>query len=297
MGGVTAAGFTWDDIDLGDPIQREWLLHEADLDDHARRLLLEGTGVHRRVKLKQGFFVSFGDLSRTDGDEHDEGVSLGLVIEKHRLFTAHDGPIDRVEVARARLATGPGPATPLDLLAGMIVDFADQLEDAIARVSAETERMEDRMLADGDDPPLASVATLRYDAFRIRRRLAARRNLLTVVIADRTLGVGEQEHAALRAALEHVGCYLDELDESRERLQLLHDRMEGQMAAVMNRVSYNLTVVATVFLPLTFLTGLLGMNVAGMPEAHDPWGFWIVCLVLVGIAVGSWWFLRWRRWI
>jgi zinc transporter len=63
----------------------------------------------------------------------------------------------------------------------------------------------------------------------------------------------------------------------------------------MARVTYNLTIVATVFLPLTFMTGLLGINVGGIPESHNPWGFWTVCIVLTVFAVISWVIIRWRR--
>jgi zinc transporter len=73
--------------------------------------------------------------------------------------------------------------------------------------------------------------------------------------------------------------------------------MEAQMNAKLNRITYNLTIVATVFLPLSFLTGLLGMNVAGIPDTHNPQGFVIVCTVMVLIAMGSWILLRWRKWI
>jgi zinc transporter len=59
---------------------------------------------------------------------------------------------------------------------------------------------------------------------------------------------------------------------------------------------YNPSIVATVFLPLSFLAGLLGMNVAGIPDEHDPRAFVIVCRAMVLIAIGSWMFLRGRRW-
>ncbi len=65
----------------------------------------------------------------------------------------------------------------------------------------------------------------------------------------------------------------------------------------MARATYNLTIVATVFLPLTFVTGLLGMNVAGIPESHTPAGFWIVVGALIVLATASWGWLRWKKWL
>ena len=56
----------------------------------------------------------------------------------------------------------------------------------------------------------------------------------------------------------------------------------------MNNATLRLGVVATVFLPLGFLTGLLGINVAGVPGSHDPEAFWMVCGLLIILALGAW---------
>ncbi len=69
------------------------------------------------------------------------------------------------------------------------------------------------------------------------------------------------------------------------------------MTARLNRITYQLNHAATVILPLSFLTGLLEMNVAGIPEKHSRWAFAIVCVVTMRIANGFWSFFRWRRWI
>jgi Mg2+ and Co2+ transporter CorA len=76
--------------------------------------------------------------------------------------------------------------------------------------------------------------------------------------------------------------------------QLLEDQIQAQRAETMSRSSLNLTIVATVFLPLTFVSGLLGMNVAGIPDEHNPWAFWVVTGSLVIVAFLAWRVLRRR---
>jgi len=118
--------------------------------------------------------------------------------------------------------------------------------------------------------------------------------VLMLVAADPAVDLNEWEHAALVKSSELVTRHLENLEDCRTRAQLLQDQFEGRLSASMSRSTYNLTIVATVFLPLTFITGLLGMNVAGIPEAHDPWGFWAVCILLTMFAVVSWGALHWR---
>jgi len=91
-----------------------------------------------------------------------------------------------------------------------------------------------------------------------------------------------------------VTRYLASLEDCRARIQMFEDHIDAQRATTMTRASLNLTIVATVFLPLTFMSGLLGMNVAGIPEEHNPWGFWIVSALSILIALLAWVILRRR---
>lgn len=87
---------------------------------------------------------------------------------------------------------------------------------------------------------------------------------------------------------------LEALSDMRERLSILKDTLQQESSERINRTMYLLSLVATFFLPLTFLTGLLGMNVAGIPAANSPVGFWLVCLLMVTIAILQW--LLFKRW-
>jgi zinc transporter len=101
---------------------------------------------------------------------------------------------------------------------------------------------------------------------------------------------------ALRAELEEIADVVAQQQEllsvSIDRASALQGQIRDQLANSMNAATYRFTWVATVFLPLSFLTGLLGINVAGIPGDHDPLAFWLVCGVLCviaaawGIAVG-----------
>jgi zinc transporter len=93
---------------------------------------------------------------------------------------------------------------------------------------------------------------------------------------------------ALRNELEGtvnvVAQYQELLGSSIDRASALQGQIRDQLADSMNTATYRFTWVATVFLPLSFLTGLLGINVAGIPGDHDPLAFWLVCGVLSVIA-------------
>jgi len=138
---------------------------------------------------------------------------------------------------------------------------------------------------------------LRREVFRVRRYLSPFQTLLKLIISDPTIDTSDEERRSLEGAAELLARYLNSLDDCRERTLLLHDLIEGRVSQTMARATYNLTIVATVFLPLTFVTGLLGMNVTGILESHTPWGFWIVVGALLLIAIASWAWLFWKKWL
>jgi len=268
---------TWIDIHTSDAESHDWLMRQSDIDQRAKNPSLVGVNVTRREKLDHGLFVALCGMKHRSRD--DGGVSICMLIEKTRFITVHAGPLSIMKELRRQIESGQGPRTPIEFFARLAVRSAETLENSILEISTATDDVEDRVLAEGDDPPLGALNHLRYQAFQIRRQLVPLRNLLDFIAADQSLHIDSDESTALSAASEQAIRYLEGLDDCRERAQLLHDQMEGQFAATMTRVSYNLTIVATVFLPLSFITGLLGMNVAGIPDEHNPLGLFRIAVL------------------
>ncbi len=91
--------------------------------------------------------------------------------------------------------------------------------------------------------------------------------------------------------------HLEELELTRERVGLILETEHRRRNERMGRTMYLLAVITGFFLPLTFVTGLLGINVGGIPWAEQPYGFIASCLILAALAFGQWLFFRWLRWV
>ena len=89
----------------------------------------------------------------------------------------------------------------------------------------------------------------------------------------------------------------EELEAVRERAALLHEQITDLRAEQIDQRALYISIVAFIFLPLTFITGLLGMNVEGIPYAHRLWSFWgiVAFCVVTGTGVFAWFY--WRHWI
>jgi zinc transporter len=185
---------------------------------------------------------------------------------------------------------------PGDAIISYLVHAAEALDGIVAQIGDELDDVE-CILAPG--VPLSvrrQVTRLRSQAIGYRRfvgpqRAAAER--LTSLPLD---WLDDDERAAVREAADRFARMGEELESVRERAAILHEELTDLRAEKMDARSLQIAIVAMIFLPLTFVTGLLGMNVEGIPWATESWAFWgvVALCVLIGLAVSGW--FAWRKW-
>jgi zinc transporter len=287
----------WTDVDVTGEAGNRWLANESGLSEEMVAQLLHPGKFTRRENLEEGLVVNICTINPVSEAEGDDTVSLALFLDQNRVISVRSSKIPAIEEVRGRVKAGTGPRTPLEFLAFGIICINKRLEPLITRMSEDTAEFEDRVLGGDEESHTEALSALRREAFRVRRYLSPFQTLLRLVASDPMINATDEERRALDGAAELVERYLNAVEDCRERTMLLHDLIEARMSQTMARATYNLTIVATVFLPLTFVTGLLGMNVAGIPEEHAPWGFWVVVVCLIVLAIASWGWLRWNKWL
>jgi zinc transporter len=288
---------TWVDVDVSDETGINWLSTQSSLSEEVISQLLQPGKFSRRENLEEGLLVNLCAINPASEAEADNLITLGLFLEQNRVISVRSRTIVPIEEVRSHVKAGTGPRTPLGFLAFAIVCIKKRLEPLITRISEETAEMEASVLEENVESRSEDLNALRREVFRVRRYVSPFQNILKLIISDPMINTSDEECRALEGAAELLNRYLNALEDCRERTALLQDLVEARVSQTMARATYNLTIIATVFLPLTFVTGLLGMNVAGIPEEHAPWGFWVVVGVLVLLAIGSWAWLRWNKWL
>ena len=172
------------------------------------------------------------------------------------------------------------------LLDPQVADLGDELDDC------------EGMLDGGNIYELRrKIAAIRSQAIVLRRFVAPDRDALVEMAQLPFEWIGKDDRMHLREAADQFARMAEELESVRERAALLHEQLTDLRAEMIDQRSLAIAVTAFIFLPLTFVTGLLGMNVEGIPFAQAPWAFWGVvgfCAV-IGLAVMAW-FAR-RHWL
>ncbi|MDP5102700.1 MAG: zinc transporter ZntB [Erythrobacter sp.] len=209
-------------------------------------------------------------------------------VSRHRLAA-----LAKVEAAmRAGRLTDGG-----DFVATLAQAISTVLDPQVAGLGDSLDDCEG-MLDGGDIYALRrKIAFIRSQAIVLRRFVAPDRDALGVMAQLEFDWISKDDRMHLREAADRFARMAEELEAVRERAALLHEQLTDLRAEKVDQRSLAIAVVAFIFLPLTFITGLLGMNVGGIPFAQQAWAFWGVtafCMV-IGAAVMGW--FAWRHWL
>jgi zinc transporter len=200
-----------------------------------------------------------------------------------------------VERLAESLEAGRGPSNVGDF----VVHLTDRLTARIGEVVDETEdavgELEEAQLSMQGGDLREEIASLRRQVIRLRRYLAPQREAISRLHAEKVSWLGGDERLSIREVGDRLSRHLEDLDAVRERAAIAQEELASRLAEQVNNRMYALSVVAGVFLPLGFLTGLLGINVGGIPGADEPFAFWLFIAILIGIvALQVWLFRRWK---
>lgn len=285
-------GVTWFDINIADNADREWLMAWQDISEQTRTALLEPVRFSHYEQVPDGTLLSMRTLRPGAEDDLTDLGDLKLLIGPTTAITLRSGRVAAVDQLRRNLPFNKSLVTAVDLLGFMVTGMTNRMEPVISDLIQDIDDVEDAMLDGGLVPPQQTLSELQRRIFRTRRQVNYTQQVLDPMTTDPTLALDADDRETLSRASRHVTRYLQRLDECRTRVQTLGDQIQAQRAEIMTRSSLNLTIVATVFLPLTFITGLLGMNVAGIPDQHNPYGFWLVTGLSVILSMLAWLLLR-----
>jgi zinc transporter len=202
-----------------------------------------------------------------------------------------------VEDVERALLKGEGPKSPGAFVVELIERIADRIGDVVETIGDEMEDLDSRTATDDVIDLRRELGDLRRQIATIRRFLAPQRDALDRVYRQPGGFLSDDESLQLREEADRLTRYVEDLDLAREHALVVQEEMLNRVAQEQNDRVYLLSVVAAIFLPLTFVTGMLGMNVGGLPGLESPFGFiWSsALLLLLGAALTL--LFKFKKWI
>jgi len=224
-------------------------------------------------------------------------IAVRVWAEKSRFITCRRRKVFSVLDVRDSLLAGHGPASPGEFIVQLAHFLMLRIESAIDKLEQHIDRLEE-LLGEGDlEDVRSSLSSQRRHAAALRRHLSPQREALERLARSGSEILATAEVFDLREEGEHLTRHIEDLDLARETALVLQEELLNRVAQEQNARMYLLSVVAAIFLPLTFVTGLLGMNVAGLPGTANPNGFLFSAIVMALLGVALVVLFRWKRWL
>ncbi len=225
---------------------------------------------------------------------------VSLFLGKDFVLTFQEDVGDCLDPIRERLRkeTGQLRCRGADYLMYAIVDaLIDHHFPVLERLGEVADALEDDVLSDPQPQVMARVREVKRNLLAIRRSAWPLREAVNSLLRSESRLIGKTARLYLRDCYDHTVRIMDIVETHRELVGDLTDIYLSSMSNKMNQVMKVLTVIATIFMPLTFLAGVYGMNFHYLPEIHWRWGyltFWIVIAIITLVML---WLFRRKGWL
>ena len=237
-------------------------------------------------------------VARPGAEPDDLGRQLlSMWLEKGRVILASELNIPEFLGISAWQQAHHAPVSPADLVARLALRAADRIEPLIERLGDSLDKIEEHLMAARRADVRNKLSHLRRTLINFRRLIWPQRDVLNTLEIEDLSFFTTRDRVRLREAGWRTARLGDELQALSERAVLVHEQILDTRAEQMNRTMLILAAVTVVFMPLTVISGALGMNVAGIPFADSPFAFGAVCLILAVIGTGIALWMRRRKWL
>ena len=289
-------GFVWSHIEGGDESDLATLKGKGDIPDIAANALVATETRPRCDQIEQGALVNMRGLAAVETDDSDRLVSIRFWVRQGKVNTVTRRPLKATATVLAQMEKGV-VHDPGDLVAAFARAISTELDPQVADLGDQLDDCESSL-----EPRLVyklrtTIAQIRSEAIAYRRFVSPDRDALLTLAHMPVEWLADDDRLHIREAADRFARMTEELEAVRERAALLHEQLTDLRGEQMEGRALLLSIVALIFLPLTFITGLLGMNVEGIPYAEKPWAFWGVVGFCVAVALAiSAYFAR-KHWL
>lgn len=289
-------GLLWAHMNATQEQTQTWLQDTADLPDVVVSALLAEETRPRSNTIGSGLLLVLRGVNLNPGANPEDMVSIRLWVEQHRVFSTCRRRL--LSVGDVVTSHGHNPmVSTSDLLVRLTDRLTERVTDVIEDMDEVVAELEAAVLDDPNPSMRAGLADLRRDAISLRRYLGPQREALGRLQGEALSWLTDFDRLRLREIHDRVTRHVEDLDAIRERAVVIQEELNNHLSDQVNKRMYVLSVVAALFLPLGFLTGLLGVNVGGIPGAESPYGFAVFILILVVMVGFQLWFFARQRWL
>ncbi len=290
-------GPIWVHLDFTSEYARKWVIEESKIDEIASEALLSEETRPRTTVIDDSALLSLRGVNLSPGSDPEDMVSIRIWLDKYRIISTRRRTLLSVSDIVSSFKSQNGPKTTGEFLSDFTGRLTARMEDVVEELEDRAAQLEEDVLTAGSHALRSEISGIRRETIMLRRYLAPQREAMIKLYTEKIAWLDDNDRMRLREVTDQLIRYIEDLDSIRDRASVTQEELVNRLSEQMNSRMYVLSIVAALFLPLGFFTGLLGINVGGIPGAESKWGFFIFILILLVIFLCQALFFKKKKWM
>ncbi len=285
----------WAHLRRNVPEMKTWLVDVLGVPAATAVMLVSDSTRPRALREGDALVATLRGINFNPSAQPEDMISLQLWCDGNRLITLRKLPMQTPRDIIALLDDGRGPVDAGSAIVQIVERLVIRMNQSMIDMNDKIDELEDADIEEEPEKLLEQISTIRRNCLALKRHMAPQHEALEQINRDAPAWFEDHDRREIVESIARLRRYLDDIDISKESALVLQDELRARSLASSESATYMLTIVAGIFLPLGFITGLMGINVGGMPGVEDAYGFWIVAglcgLILVGQLLLFW---KWK---
>ncbi|HIJ71089.1 MAG TPA: magnesium/cobalt transporter CorA [Planctomycetes bacterium] len=292
---------TWINIDglhqtdIIEQVGKHFELHPLILED-----ILNTTQRPKAEDLEENIFIVLNMLSYNDRTQAVQSEQVSMVLGRNFVISFQENIGDVFEQIRDRLRNAKGRIRKMgpDYLVYSLIDaIVDSYFVILEKIGENIEQLEERLIHNPSDETLHQIHILKRELIGLRRSVWPLRELVGGIERSESVLIKESTEMYLRDVYDHTIQVIDTVESYRDMVSGMLDIYLSSISNRMNAVMKVLTIIATIFIPLTFIAGIYGMNFKYMPELEWRFGYGLVLIIMVIVTCIMLVYFRKKKWL
>jgi zinc transporter len=289
-------GQYWLHLDYTLATTKTWLEEHSKLPIVVINALLDEETRPRATVFNEGVLISLRGVNLAPNNNPEDMVSIRIWLTKDKVISTRRRTLLSTKELAENFDNKVGPTNSTQFVAILSDLLISRMSNTIYEIEDKVSEIEENTLASSSYQLRTELSDLRRQIISLRRYLSPQREAMTQLVSDRITLFSAEEKIQLREATDQLIRFIEDLDSVKDRAIVCQEELNNTLAEQMNKRMFVLSVVTAIFLPLGFLTGLLGINIGGIPGADNNNAFAIFILILVVVVAGQIWLFKNKKW-
>jgi len=291
---LKSKGLAWVHLDANNKSVKKWLMNEVSYLDHLIIDALTAEETRSRVmEFDEGLLIILRGVNLNQNSEPEDMVSIRIWIDAERIITIQRRDMRSLFDLRDRIEDGQSIKSSGEFLYNLIYQTLFITSPFLYALGDKVDELEDKVMHTHDIAFREEILQIRTKLTTFKRYLAPQREAIAKLRICEQSWINDWAKRHFQENLDQITMMIEEVDEARDRAHILHDEIFHGLSEKMNKSMYVLSLIMSIFIPLTFFTSIFSVNIGGLPGVSHEQAFlammWAMALMT---ALQVWVFKR-----